>query len=345
MPSKKTHRIPGLIRAITLSLACLFPATNSAQNQKLVAVVPMGGEDAISHLVAKTFTNSIGMQFNELPAGSFTMGSPDNTTGPAEPGRISDEVEHIVTLNKAFRMQVTEVTNAQWDAVIADQGSGTNPSLSHSGANYPVETVNWFEAVFFANHLSGMESRSQCYILTGCTSTLGDDMECSSVTINASCTGYSLPTEAQWEYAARAGTTNAYANPINFVDSDTETGSGFNSNLNAMGWYIYNLAMENSDAVTAYEDGTKPVAKKQANAWGLYDMHGNVFEWSQDWHAAYTGDATDPTGPASGSYRVLRGGSWSDFAWSTRSAGRYFVSPGLRSFTLGFRLALPQLSR
>ncbi|MFT5261018.1 MAG: sulfatase activating formylglycine-generating enzyme, partial [Gammaproteobacteria bacterium] len=128
-----------------------------------------------------------------------------------------------------------------------------------------------------------------------------------------------------------------------FDDLDTEINSGFNGNLNAMGWYVYNDALQNSDAVTGYEFGTKLVAKKQANTWGLYDMHGNVFEWNWDWLAAYTGNVTDSTGPASGSSRVFRGGGWGINARFARSAFRYYASAGLRFNDLSFRLVLPQV--
>lgn len=319
--------------------AILLSQTALAHNR--VVVIPMAGDDipAISHPVADPFTNSIGMQFNELPAGSFTMGSP-----LGEPGRGSNEVEHTVTLTRAFGMQVTEVTNAQWNDVIVDTLLGVNPSVSHTQDSYPVDTVSWYDTIFFANRLSIDEGRSVCYALSGISGTPGtSSLSISSVTQIANCTGYRLPTEAQWEYAARAGTTKAYANPIGFDDADTETGSGFNGNLHAMGWYRYNGEMENGSAVTAYEDGTKPVAKKQANAWGLYDMHGNVFEWNWDFFAAYSGNATDPSGPASGSSRMIRGGSWTSSASNARSANRNFTSPGDRGNSLGFRLVLPQV--
>ncbi len=316
--------------------------SQAAMAHNRVVVIPMAGDDipAISHPVADTFTNSIGMQFNTLPAGSFTMGSP-----VGEPGRSSDEIEHTVTLTNSFGMQTTEVTNAQWNDVIVDTLLGSNPSTSHTQNSYPVETVSWYDAIFFANRLSLVEGRSACYATSGVSGTPGTgSLVITTVNQIANCTGYRLPTEAEWEYAARAGTTNAYANPVGFDSSDTETGSGFNGNLHAMGWYSYNREMENGNGVAAYEDGTKPVAKKQANAWGLYDMHGNVWEWNWDWFAAYSGSAeTDPSGPVTGSDRVIRGSSWAFGASNARSADRGNTSPSFRNDFLGFRLVLRQV--
>lgn len=300
----------------------------------------------VLHPMGQNYSNSIDMTFNLISAGTFTMGSPDGSgSEPAEPGRYSNETQHQVTLSQSFYMQTTEVTNKQWNTIIFDTGLGAKPSLSHTGDNYPVEYVNWFEAAYFANRLSIVENRTPCYTLTGCNANVpGADMECSSVEISDTCTGYRLPTEAQWEYAARAMTPAAYANPVNFDSSNTEIGSGFNSNLHAMGWYSYNNAMENSSAVTAHESGTKPVAVKQANFWGLYDMHGNVYEWCRDWWdgSDYSPNpVTDPTGDLTGSDRVIRGGNWYSYAGGARSAYRSRSTPGLRNFSLGFRLALP----
>ena len=331
---------------LTLSLLGAVLVHSPALAQTKVVVVPLGGEQlpSIPHPKDSTFTNTIGMQFNTLPAGSFTMGSPEG-----EPGRLSAEIEHTVTLTKAFGMQVTEVTNGQWNTVIVNSSvGGLNPSSSHDDGSeldtHPVDSVNWFDAVFFANQLSINEGRSACYTFSGQSGTPGSNLSISSVTQNANCTGYRLPTEAEWEYAARAGTTTAYANPIGFDSADTETGDGFNGNLDAMGWYSYNREMRNIFDDSAYEDGTKPVARKTANAWGLYDMHGNVAERVNDFFAEYSGnDETDPTGPVSGSLGVVRGGTWITSAGLARSA---FRGVGLQSssvITIGFRLVLPQV--
>jgi len=286
---------------------------------------------------ARGYTNSIGMTFNLLPAGTFTMGSPAD-----ESGRINDETSHSVTLTESFYMQTTEVTNGHWDAVIVDKARGVNPSASHSGDDYPVGTVNWYEAASFANWLSWDEGLISCYSGQGtCTGTLGDNFTCTSVIMVTGCTGYSLPTEAQWEYAARAGTITAYANPYSFDFGNTVTDGGFNSNLHAMGWYEFNNeGGDLSRDEAGYPSGSKPVAQKQANRWGLYDMHGNVWEWCQDWYGSYdSGPVTNPQGLDSGADRVVRGGSWVLVARYCRSAYRGYLGPDLRYFNFGFRLS------
>jgi len=212
---------------------------------------------------AGTYTNSLGMTFILLPAGTFTMGSPSD-----EPGSFRDEQpQHQVTLTQPFYMQQTEVTQAQWEAVM-----GSNPSHFDGCPTCPVEQVSWDEAQTFIGYMNARGEGT-----------------------------YNLPTEAQWEYAARAGSTTAFYNGgITSYSDMYECNS--DGNLNAIAWYCYNSGSE-----------THPVAQKTPNACGLYDMSGNVYEWCWDWFSRsyYDGGAmTDPTGPSSGSYRVLRGGSW-----------------------------------
>lgn len=294
-----------------------------------VVVVPLGGKKCTSP-AENSFTNSFGMIFNLIPAGTFTMGSPvDEPGGPY----LNEQPEHQVTLTKSFYMQTTEATAKQWQDII-----GNTPAFSIIGDEYPLQTVNWFEAAYFSNALSTAEGRSGCYTLTGCSSTPGNGMVCTDVVNKSGCTGYRLPTEAEWEYAARATTTTAWPYAKNYdasVAPGQVTGGGFNSNLDAMGWYSFNNT-------TQYASGPKPVAKKQANKWGLYDMQGNVWEWCQDWYDDYSGDVTDPQGPADhGSVRVIRGGSWFNEARYARSASRSGDTPGIRHINLGFRLVLP----
>jgi formylglycine-generating enzyme required for sulfatase activity len=216
-----------------------------------------------------------------IPAGRFTMGSPS-----AEEGRFSDESQHEVVLSRGFFMAETECTQGQWEAVI-----GSNPS-NFKGTDRPVEKVSWEEAVEFCRKLTAKQRQE---------GVLPEGWE------------WRLPTEAEWEYAARAGTTGAR-----------------HGELDAIAWHGGNSGSE-----------THGVKGKQANAWGLYDMVGNVWEWCGDWYGDYpTGSVTDPTGPGSGSGRVRRGGSWDGGAGGARSAFRGWFDPGFRNFNLGFRPAL-----
>ena len=226
-------------------------------------------------------TNSIGMKLRLIPAGEFMMGSP-----ATESGRSDNETQHRVTLTKPFYLGVTEVTQEQYQKVM-----GTNPS-QFQGPQNPVEKVSWTDAVEFCGKLSAMPAEK----------TAGHV--------------YRLPTEAEWEYACRSGTTTAYS----FGDDASRLGD--------YGWF-----KGNSDS------STHPVGEKKPNAWGLYDMHGGVWEWCQDRYGAYpSGSATDPTGATSGSFRVLRGGGWINGARGCRSAIRYWGTPEGRGNDLGFRV-------
>ena len=179
------------ILSVSILTGCLSFASAWAEDK--VVVVPLF-EDCPAP-AQTSFTNSTGMAFSLVPAGIFIMGSPTD-----EPGRSADETQHQVTLTKPFYLQVTEVTNKQWNTLIFDTGLGAKPSTSNTGDGYPVETVNWFEAAYLANRLSVVEGKSPCYVLNGCDATVpGAGMLCTSVEISTTCTGYRLPTEAQRE--------------------------------------------------------------------------------------------------------------------------------------------------
>jgi len=235
--------------------------------------------------------------------GSFDMGSPVN-----EFGRFDNERLHRVTLTRPFAIKVTEVTQREWQDVMGD-----NPSFFVAcGGDCPVERVAWVDAVDFVNRLSDAQGLQRCY-------------DGQRVFQGLDCPGYRLPTEAEWEYAARAGTTTAYHSGRNFQDN-----CNFDANLDAVGWYCGNAGGQ-----------THPVASKQANTWGLFDMHGNVLELTHDWLADYpAGESVDPIGPLAGAVKVLRGGSYNDLARINRSAMRANAGIDFRlSPALGFRPA------
>ncbi|MDR0456586.1 MAG: SUMF1/EgtB/PvdO family nonheme iron enzyme [Treponema sp.] len=256
-----------------------------------------------------------------VPGGTFTMGSP-----ASEPNRYSDETQHEVTLS-GFYIGKYQVTQDEYEAVMGSNLSSFKTAVSgESGTpgKLPVERVRWYDAIVFCNKLSIAEGLSPAYSINGSTDPVawGTVPTSSNATWNAaaivsSANGYRLPTEAQWEYACRAGTTTAY-----------NTGAAISDNT---GWYSGNSGNK-----------THQVGLKSANAWGLYDMHGNVWEWGWDWYGSYTSGAqTDPTGPVSGPLRVTRGGGWSDSAGNVRSACRAGNFPNLWGSDLGFRLLRP----
>jgi formylglycine-generating enzyme required for sulfatase activity len=240
-----------------------------------------------------------------INGGSFQMGSPSNEAGR----RDNESPQRQVTVG-SFSMGRTQVTQAQWEAVM-----GNNPSR-FKGPNLPVESVTWFDAVEYCNRLSQREGLTPAYTISDRTPATGHPITGATVTWNRSANGYRLPTEAEWEYACRAGTTTAW-----------NTGATISDNT---GWYSAN---SNSK--------TQEVGKKPANAWGLHDMHGNVWEWCWDLFGMYPSAHPDPIGAVFGSYRVERGGSWYDVAQSTRSAIRLSRGPDGRYYSIGFRLVRP----
>ncbi len=235
----------------------------------------------------RQMTNDLGMVFQFIPPGSFLMGSPAN-----ELQRHRNESQHRVTFSKGFYMQATEVTQKQWKAVMGD-----NPSqFKECGEDCPVEMVSWNEIQVFLEKLNNLEKSNR----------------------------YRLPTEAEWEYAARAGTTT----PFSFGDCLKTDQASYNGTIPTTGC-----------PKGKSNKSTRPVASFPPNAWGLYDMHGNVWEWCQDWYGKYPPNSVvDPTGPKEGTDRINRGGGWSSRAGSCRSASRYYNYPDYWENGVGFRL-------
>ena len=286
----------------------------------------LNGDGACDSIVGGVISGPHGMEFAVVPKGTFTMGSP-----MTEPQRDQDETQHNVEFTYDFAMGFTEVTQGEWKA----ESAGTNPSSAQTcGNDCPVEQVDWYSALAYANALSGTAGLESCYTLTGCDDDSngwqdGQHSGCTAATfVGLACSGYRLPTEAEWEYAYRAGTTTAY-----YSGEVNNTGHcGVDDNLDPIGWYCGNS--KNNNAVYT----VKPVRQKAPNAWRLYDMPGNVWEWTWDWHGTYPGDTTDYAGPTSGSDRVVRGGSSGDQAYQSRAAYRLHVPPNQRSSYRGFRL-------
>ncbi len=241
-----------------------------------------------------------------IKAGTFMMGSPATETG-----RRSDETQHQVTLTKDFYMGKYEVTNAQFCEFLNDKGIGSDGT--YATADYGTQTLVYthFWGVKYSDSKWTPQSGYDNYPVVYVTWYGASEY--------ARWIGGALPTEAQWEYACRAGSTTAYC----FGDDSDSLGE--------YAWYE-----DNSDSKT------HPVGQKKPNAWGLYDMHGNVWEWCADWYGDYPSNAvTDPTGPATGSSRVLRGGSWNYFAGYCRSANRSDSYPDFCSDDYGFRVCFP----
>lgn len=233
----------------------------------------------------------VSSRFRWIQPGSFLMGSPTS-----EPERGRDETQHDVTLTQGFWMADTACTQALWQAVM-----GNNPAYFSCDLENPVEQVSWDDVQLFLQ-------RANDFVLDGVLR---------------------LPSEAEWEYACRAGTNV----PFSFGADITP------SQVNYDGTQPYAGSVKG-----LYRAKTIPVKSLPANAWGLYQMHGNVWEWCQDWYGGDSSSASDPKGAESGIYRVLRGGSWHDFAQYVRSAYRTSNLPDNRYSDLGFRLALGQAS-
>lgn len=222
-----------------------------------------------------TITNSIGVKLAFIPAGEFAMGSPPN-----EPGREHDEAQHPTRITRPIRMGITEITQAQWSAVMGKR------KCAFDGDDRPVESISWKDAVAFCEKLSQMEGRN-----------------------------YRLPSEAEWEYACRAGAAGGFA------------GAG---RAEEVAWFEGNS-----------DDATHPVATRKANTWGLCDMQGNVAEWCADYYAPdYPKGMDVGGGPAEGKARVVRGGSYASFARGCRCAARSSAPESYSLKFIGLRVVL-----
>jgi formylglycine-generating enzyme required for sulfatase activity len=285
--------LPGHVTAAVMKMVSVDAGARYATCGAFVGALQQTGPQRVTHSHA-----GVSFDMAVIPPCTFTMGSP-----VSEPGRDADETQHAVRLTRGFAMGTTPVTQALWTAVM-----GSNPSHFTSGSEAPqrpVEQVSWFDSVRFCNALSAKLGLRSAYAIGN-----GDEPE---VTCDFTAPGFRLPTEAEWECAARAGTAHRYAG---------------SDDLANVGWFG-----DNSGSTT------HAVAQKKANAWGLYDMSGNVWEWTSDLYGDYAGNATDPVGAASGPDRVYRGGSWGNAAVSARAADRSRNIPGIRYINLGFRLS------
>lgn len=223
------------------------------------------------------------MKLMLIPPGKFVMGSPVTEQGALDD---SERPQHEVTISKPYYMGTYPVTQEQYERVMEQ-----SPSFFEGRTN-PVETVSWMEAKDFVKKLSQMTGKK-----------------------------VSLPTEAQWEHACRAGSKAPFY---------------FGADDRAMGDYAWYRRLAGEDL-----PGTQSVGQKKPNAWGLYDMHGNVSQYCADWYAEYAeGPATDPTGPVSGRFRVMRGGNWNFYSEQCRSGARYAVALFHRDPGTGFRIAV-----
>jgi len=244
-----------------------------------------------------------------IEPGTFSMGSPSD-----EAERFSNESQHVVVISRGFWMKKYLVTQGEFLAVV-----GGNPSFFTSANGYPddptlpVEQVSWSDATNY------------CRLLT--------QKELAAGRIPTNCV-YRLPTESEWEYADRAGTTTAF-----YLGSTLQSGQA-----NFDGRYEYDAALGTVPNPSGIDYGTTtPVGTYDASPWGLYDMIGNVWEWCQDWYGLYpSGNVTDPRGPTTGSYRVLRGGNWNNSATYARSAYRNVAAQSFKYSNIGFRVVLAQ---
>jgi formylglycine-generating enzyme required for sulfatase activity len=273
----------------------------------------------------------------KIPAGSFTMGTPGG-----EPCRYAEEDLHQVTLSHAFEIMTTEVTQRAYEGLM-----GINPSgFPACGQDCPVEQVKWIHAVQYCNKLSEQSALAPCY---ECVTDAEQVTTCTPAAAYAGqkiydCPGYRLPTEAEWEYAYRAGTAGAY-----YASGSGPASCGTclsDPSADGIAWHcgnsgvLYTPCQDLSEYGGASCAGAHPVGLKAPNAWGLYDLAGNVWEWCHDWYQERLGTdpVTDPWGAETGTFKMVRGGSWDNSASSARAGMRNSFTPYFNYPRLGFRV-------
>ncbi len=319
-------RVRSLVAVALLASGCVYSTAVEAELARV-----RGSEDAGDAGLGPAdvgFVDAGVPGFSFVPAGSFVMGSPPTEFGRDEGGNGGrpSELQHRVTLSRSFVMKTTEVTQGEWAALLEDR-----PMQLLDDPDLPLANMTWWEAIAWLDARSRADGLMPCHRLEGCIGRPGTGMDCASVVVLAyrrnpyDCSGYRLPTEAEWEYAARAGTTTA------FYSGDITPHTARDPALDPIAWYG-GVALS-------------PVALKQPNPWGLYDMAGNASEKVWDWVGDYeAGDAVDPLGQCgdggcTGKDRGIRGGSASEHNVAQRHAERLGFGPESAFALFGFRAA------
>lgn len=307
------------LMSLLLSIFFVLGMTACGQNEVVSDTDIDVGEETITSASSLSEEREVDVvnipdNFVFIEGGTFQMGSPET-----ESWRSDDETQHTVTVSD-FYMSQYEITQAEYEEII-----GSNPS-NFSGGNLPVENLSWLDAAGYCNARSEKEGLTPVYTIDG-----------QNVSWDRSANGYRLPTEAEWEYACRAGTSTPF---------NTQTSISAEE-ANYYGHYPYMIednyfSQANLDTQPGeYRQTTVAVDSFSPNTFGLYNMHGNVGEWVWDYYGAYSlEEETDPSGPSSGTLRVYRGGGWNDFAKNMRSAYRATLAQDKSSFNIGMRLVL-----
>jgi sulfatase modifying factor 1 len=316
--------------------------TNFAAAAALFDTIPATGGGVVTarvpvfYRVVASVTNPPavlpGMAF--IAGGGFVMGEPTNVFTE---GYANEEPPHTVSVG-AYYIDTCEVSKALWDEVriwAATNGYAFENTGGGKATNHPVQMVNWYDAVKWCNARSERAGLVPCYTTNGLTYKTGNN---SNVVCSWSASGYRLPTDAEWEKAARGGVANTRFPWSDFTNKISHTNANYYGNK---AQYPYDLSTGNN---SAYATGglpyTSPVGSFAPNGFGLYDMAGNVCEWVWDWYDGnYYGvsPSTDPTGPTSGAERVLRGSAWDGDAFFARCSARNYADPTLESNDFGFR--------